>query len=147
MDNTGIVPNLFLDPSERSALMSKIRSKDTKPELIVFLALKARGVTFQRHYARVEGKPDLARPRKKLAVFIDGDFWHGREIERVIEQRGEDSPWVRKLRRNIQRDEEQEIELRRRGWDVLRVWESDIMRVGTRTEVVNRIQSFLASRD
>jgi DNA mismatch endonuclease (patch repair protein) len=141
------MPNLLLDPSERSALMRSIRAKNTKPELIVFRELKSRGVRFQRHYDGVVGKPDLAKPRKKLAVFVDGDFWHGRELDRVIAKYGEDSDWVVKLRRNMKRDLEQETELRAKGWDVLRVWESDVNRLRTQTSTLDAIEKFLRSRD
>jgi len=127
--------------------MASIRSKNTKPELIAFAALKARGIRFQRHYENAPGKPDIAKPRKKLAVFVDGDFWHGRELDRVINKYGEDSDWVIKLRRNIVRDLEQEAALRDKGWDVLRVWESDIRRLRTREAVIDSLVAFLTSRD
>ena len=143
---TGLVPNLLLDPNERSALMASIRSKDTKPELIAFAELKSRGMTFQRHYEKAPGKPDIAKPRKKLAVFIDGDFWHGRELDRVIAKYGEESSWVTKLRRNIARDREQEAALRASGWSVLRIWESDIKRIRTRAQTIDIMVEFLRSR-
>jgi DNA mismatch endonuclease (patch repair protein) len=127
--------------------MSRIKSKNTTPELIVFAELRARGVTFQRHYARAAGHPDIAKPRKKLAVFIDGDFWHGREIERVVAKHGEDSPWVSKLRRNIERDRHAEAALKDGGWQVLRVWESDIRRLRTRSGCIDTVEAFLRSRD
>jgi len=141
------MPNLLTDPAARSALMSKIRSKNTKPEVIVFLELKRRGLTFQRHYDRVPGKPDLAKPRKKLAVFIDGDFWHGREINRVIAKHGRESSWVIKLERTMTRDSEQERELVQSGWSVLRVWESEVTKVSTRSKAIDRIEMFLRSKD
>jgi DNA mismatch endonuclease (patch repair protein) len=127
--------------------MASIRSKNTKPELITFAELRARGVTFRRHYDRVAGKPDIAKPRKRLAVFIDGDFWHGRELDRVIAKYGEDSPWVIKLERNIARDLEQVVALRAAGWDVLRVWESDVKRLRTRNSTMDTVEHFLRSRD
>jgi len=127
--------------------MASIRAKNTRPELIAFAELKQRGIRFRRHYENAPGKPDLARPSKKLAVFIDGDFWHGRELDRVIAKYGEDSSWVTKLRRNIARDAEQEEKLRAKGWDVLRIWESDIKRVRTRQGAVDRMVEFLTSRD
>lgn len=141
------MPNLLTDPASRSDLMARIRSKNTKPEVVAFAELKARGITFQKHYERAPGKPDIAKPRKKLAIFVDGDFWHGREIERVVLKHGEESVWAVKLRRNMARDIEQEAALRNVGWDVLRVWESDIIRLRTRTETIDLMESFLRSRD
>ena len=137
----------MLDPSKRSELMASIRSKNTKPELIAFLELRRRGLRFQRHYERAPGKPDIAKPRKKIAVFVDGDFWHGRELDRVISKYGEESSWVTKLRRNIERDALQEEALRASGWIVLRVWESDIRRIRTREETIDEMEAFLRSRD
>jgi len=141
------VPNILLDPSQRSAVMASILSKNTKPELIAFLELRQRGVRFQRHYDNAPGKPDIAKPRKKIAVFVDGDFWHGRELSRVVSKYGEDSSWVAKLRRNMERDLQQEEALRSLGWIVLRVWESDIRRIRTRHETIDTMEAFLRSRD
>lgn len=78
--------------------MSKIRGKNTKPELVVFAYLRSEKIYFQKHYARVPGKPDIALPRKRLAVFIDGDFWHGRELQRLID-RGGTPQWVTKIKK------------------------------------------------
>jgi DNA mismatch endonuclease (patch repair protein) len=126
-------------------MMSLIRAKNTKPELIVFEALSARSVSFHRHYDGAPGKPDIAKPKRKLAVFIDGDFWHGRHIDRIIEKHGIVSPWALKLQRNIDRDREQENALVALGWRVLRVWESDVTRVRTRDSTIDRICDFLRS--
>ncbi len=141
------MPNLLTDPAARPALMALIRSKNTKPELIVFAELRARRISFRPHYDRAPGKPDIARPRKKLAVFIDGDFWHGRELSRVVEKHGENGNWTIKLRRNIARDLEQVAMLEEAGWLVLRVWESDITGVRTRAQTMDLVASFLLSRD
>lgn len=127
--------------------MSRIRSKDTKPEKLVFAEMRKRGIYFQRHYARAPGVPDLAKPRKKLAVFIDGDFWHGRELERVTKKHGEDSQWVRKLEANVRRDRDRERQLFDLGWSVLRIWESDLTRKSTRAAALDRIEAFLRSAD
>ncbi len=99
---------------------------------------------FQKHYRSREGiVMDLALPRKKKVVFIDGDFWHGRTLERVATQRGEDDFWTKKLRRNVERDEMQRNLLAENGWAVLSVWESELMRKKTQTESLERIIRFL----
>lgn len=72
--------------AKRSEVMSKIRGKNTKAELVVFRYLRKEGVYFQKHYKRALGSPDIALPLKKRAVFIDGDFWHGKTIDRVMER-------------------------------------------------------------
>jgi DNA mismatch endonuclease (patch repair protein) len=126
--------------------MKRIKGKGTSPELLVFSAMRQRGLNFQKHYERVPGKPDLARPRKKLAVFVDGDFWHGRDIERIIDRHGAESVWAHKLTRNMQRDKEQEQKLRDLGWSICRVWSSDLMRASTRDDHLDRIERFLRSK-
>jgi DNA mismatch endonuclease (patch repair protein) len=68
---------------KRSELMSKIRSKNTGIEKVVFREIRKRGIYFQKHYGRVAGNPDIALPRKKIAIFIDGDFWHGYQFEKI----------------------------------------------------------------
>lgn len=128
---------------KRSQIMASIRSKNSKAEVLVFRYLRSNKIYFQRHYKRALGSPDIALPRKKKAVFIDGDFWHGRELERVREEYGVDSFWYKKIAANVVRDEKQRIELAKHGWDVLVVWESDILRKRSREAALNEIREFL----
>lgn len=133
----------IFDAAKRSEIMSRIRGKNTKPELLIFRYLRREGIYFQKHYRTKEGIVlDVAQPRKKKAVFIDGDFWHGRTINRVME-RGPEDYWTRKISRNIERDEEQIKVLVEAGWKVLRVWESDIKRKKTQTSEFEKIKRFL----
>lgn len=131
-------------PKKRSEIMSRICSKNTKAELIVFRYLRKNNIYFQKHYSRAPGKPDIALPRKKLAVFIDGDFWHGRKYEKFKETH--DNPnyyWNKKILRNMERDKEQETELIAGGWKILRIWDSDIVRKRTSHDVLENIGMFL----
>ncbi|GAJ07086.1 unnamed protein product, partial [marine sediment metagenome] len=89
----------------RSKIMSEIRSEGTKVENIVFKELKKRKIYFQKHYKRAVGNPDIALPRKKKAVFIDGDFWHGRDFHK-LKKRLPKKYWLKKIERNVQRDKE-----------------------------------------
>lgn len=132
------------DAKKRSEIMSRIRSKNSRAELTAFRYLRKQGVYFQKHYARAPGKPDIALPRKKLAVFIDGDFWHGRDYERVVNVTKTDY-WIKKIRANMERDERVRLELESSGWSVLRVWESDINRKRTCAEALELIKEFLTS--
>lgn len=131
------------DPAKRSEVMSKIRSKNTKAELIAFRYLRQQKIYFQKHYARAPGKPDIALPRKKKAVFINGDFWHGKTYDRVLKNHGPGSYWVLKITRNMERDKQQLEELRHNGWSVLVVWEDDILRKSIQTETLILICDFL----
>jgi len=105
--------------------MSKIRSKNTKPEVLVFRELRKRGIYFQKHYKRAAGNPDIALPRKKKAVFIDGDFWHGYQFSK-LEKRLPKKYWLAKIERNIKRDRKNRAQLHKEGWEVLRVWEHEL---------------------
>ena len=105
--------------------MSKIRSKNTKAELLVFRELRKRKIYFQKHYKKALGCPDIAIPRKKIAVFIDGDFWHGKNFKK-IKNRLPRKYWKVKIEANVARDNKNRTKLRRQGWKILRVWVSDI---------------------
>lgn len=136
----------IFDKKKRSEIMSHIRGKDTKVELLVFRHLRKNHVYFQKHYRSQEGvRLDVAQPRKKRAVFIDGDFWHGRTLDRLVERRPEDDFWVKKMRRNIARDEEQTRLLTAAGWHILRVWESELVKKRTQEQSLRRIEDFLTS--
>lgn len=130
---------------KRSKVMAAIKGKDTAVELLVFRYLRRNRVYFQKHYKRAPGSPDIALPRKKRAVFIDGDFWHGRTINRLVEKRGEDDFWTKKIRTNIARDLDTKVKLKALGWSVMTVWESDLKRKATRDKHLAAIQSFLLS--
>jgi DNA mismatch endonuclease, patch repair protein len=133
----------FLTPHQRSERMSLIRSQNSKAELLVFEYLRRNKVYHQKHYKRVVGKPDIALPRKRRAVFIDGDYWHGRSYNKVLARYGTDGFWTNKIRENMQRDERQRKELTQHGWTILAVWESDINRKRTRDVALNSIRQFL----
>lgn len=105
--------------------MSKISSKNTKAELVVFKELRKRKIKFRKHYKKAVGCPDIAIPDKKIAVFIDGDFWHGRNFAKT-KKRLPKEYWQEKIASNIARDKRNRARLRRQGWKVLRIWESDI---------------------
>jgi len=79
------MPDKF-SKEKRSEIMSRIRSKNTKAEITVFRELRKRGIYFQKHYKKIAGNPDIALPRKKKAVFIDGDFWHGYNFSKLKER-------------------------------------------------------------
>jgi DNA mismatch endonuclease (patch repair protein) len=135
------MPDIF-DRPKRSEIMSLIRSKNTKAEIVVFRYLKKENVYFQKHYKRIPGNPDIALPRKKKAVFIDGDFWHGREYQKTIERLPK-GYWKEKIERNVKRDKKSRAELAKEGWSILQVWESDINRKRTQQEQLEKIAKFL----
>lgn len=137
------MPDMF-SPKKRSEIMSRIRSKETEAERIVFKYLRQNKIYFQKHYARAAGKPDIALPRKKKAVFIDGDFWHGRDYKRIVASRPEGDYWPAKIAYNMERDARDRAELTEKGWKLLVIWESDIKRKRTRDSALEQIARFLA---
>lgn len=137
------MPDMF-SPKKRSEIMSRIRSKETEAERIAFKYLRQNKIYFQKHYARVAGKPDIALPRKKKAVFIDGDFWHGRDYERIVVSRPEGDYWPAKIAYNMERDARNRAALTEKGWKLLAIWESDIKRKRTRDSALEQIARFLA---
>lgn len=113
-----------LSPSDRSKLMARVRVKDTAPELQLRRGLYAAGVRGWRcHPKRVPGKPDLAWVGRRVAVFVDGAFWHGHPDY----YRGQSGKfWDEKIARNRARDERVNAELSAAGWTVIRIWDFEI---------------------
>lgn len=115
----------FLTPETRSRVMSRIRSKDTKPELLLRRALFAAGHRGWRCHAKaVPGKPDLAFTRRKVAVFVDGRFWHGHPDYFTPGKSG--AYWDAKIARTQERDRAANEQLAAAGWTVLRFWDFEI---------------------
>jgi DNA mismatch endonuclease (patch repair protein) len=133
----------MFSPEKRSEIMSRIRSKGTQAEKLAFSYLRKNKVYFQRHYKNAPGTPDIALPRKKKAVFIDSEFWHGKDYERIIKKRSPDDYWVIKIAKNIERDKATRQALAKKGWRVLVVWEADIKRKRTREDTLLTIKQFL----
>ena len=113
--------------AKRSEIMSLIRAKNTQAERLVFSHLRSKGIYFQKHYKGVTGCPDVALPKKKKAVFIDGDFWHGYQFAK-LKKRLPKEYWLEKIERNVKRDKLYRAKLKRQGWKVLRVWEHEVQR-------------------
>ena len=110
---------------DRSALMARIQGKNTSPEMALRRGVWRCGLRYQLH-RRIEGaRPDMAFSRARVAVFIDGCFWHGCP-DHYVRPRSRTDFWADKLHANIQRDRTQTLCLERHGWTILRFWEHDI---------------------
>lgn len=115
----------IVDPATRSRMMSRIRGRDTGPELALRRALRAIGLTGYRcHYRGAPGRPDVCFVRHRLAVFVDGAYWHGHPDYFVFGKSGQS--WDDKIRRNIERDREVEAALVKQGWRFVRVWDFEV---------------------
>lgn len=116
--------------SSRAAKGSS-RKRDTRCELVLRRVLWRRGLRYRLDVADLPGRPDVAFTRVRLAVFCDGDFWHGRNLEARVSAlaNGHNAPyWVAKIRGNVARDARHDAALEALGWKVLRLWERDITR-------------------
>ncbi|MEE7505126.1 very short patch repair endonuclease [Methylobacterium mesophilicum] len=111
----------IMSPETRSAVMSRIRGKGTKPELAVETALAMTGLAFEMHARDLPGRPDFVIRDARVAVFVDGDFWHGRNFGEWRLKLSE--KWETKIAANIARDRRNRRALRSDGWKVLRIWE------------------------
>ena len=110
---------------ERSAIMSKIRSKDTKIEILFRKALWAEGVRYRKNCSKCFGKPDIVIGKYKTVIFIDSCFWHKCPIHGYVPKSNLEY-WTNKFERNKKRDKEVNKNYKDKGWNVIRVWEHDI---------------------
>ncbi|NKI31132.1 very short patch repair endonuclease [Croceivirga thetidis] len=117
----------FYTTPERSKIMSKIRGKNTKPELALRKALWAEGYRYRIDYKKLIGRPDILLKKHKTAIFIDGEFWHGYNWpERREKIKSNREFWIPKIERNIQRDSEVNAELQKLGFTVFRFWQKEV---------------------
>lgn len=113
----------FKTTKERSSLMSKIRSNNTKPELVFRKKLWGNGIRFSRKVSNLQEKPDIVLNKYKIAIFIDGEFWHGYHWEEKKKKlKANREYWIPKIERNILRDRKNTRKLRKDGWRVVRFW-------------------------
>ncbi|MDH4571115.1 very short patch repair endonuclease [Salinicola acroporae] len=130
-----------LTPSERSERMSRVRGKDTKPEMRLRRMVHAMGFRYRLHAKYLPGKPDLVFPSRRAVVFMHGCFWHrheGCKLARMPKSRV--SFWREKLEANRQRDRRNQLRLQEMGWRVLIVWECQL---STPEDTARRVRDFL----
>lgn len=116
-----------LTKKQRSYCMSRIHAKDTQPELLLRKTLSEAGIKGYRIHYKLLGKPDIVFPKRRIAVFIDGCFWHKcpKCFPRLSTAK---KYWVKKIQSNIDRDKRINKKLRAMGWKTLRIWEHEIRR-------------------
>jgi DNA mismatch endonuclease (patch repair protein) len=129
-----------LTPEQRSYCMSRIKGKDTGLETRVRSELHKRGFRFRKHLKELPGKPDVVFTKAKVAVFIDGDFWHGYRFP-TWEHKVSDF-WKTKISKNRERDAKNHRRLRDMGWTVIRLWQHDLERdfEGSIGEIVSALE-------
>ncbi len=112
------------DPAKRSAVMARIKSRDTKPELLLRRLLTGLGARYRLHRKDLPGSPDVAMPGRRLAIFVHGCFWHGHDCARGSRvPKANRDYWLAKVARNTARDARNVADLTAAGWRVETVWE------------------------
>lgn len=114
----------LMTPTQRSSCMSKIKGKNTRPELMLRKSLWREGLRYRLN-SKLPGKPDMVFVSKKVAIFVDGCFWHCCP-EHGSKPKSNESFWHKKLQRNIERDIIVNEQLHNKGWSVCRIWEHEV---------------------
>ena len=114
----------IMSPEKRSQLMARIKGRHTGPERAIASALRTQGLYPSRHVRRLPGTPDFVFHRLQIAVFVDGNFWHGWQFDKWRLKLSE--RWEAKIAANIRRDKAAHRALRRQGWKVIRIWEHQV---------------------
>ncbi len=132
----------FYTTKLRSKTMSKIRSKNSKPELMLRKAMWALGIRYRIHVKRLPGNPDIVIDKYRLTIFVDGEFWHGHnwnmKREKIKSNRGF---WIPKIERNMEKDKIVNDRLRDLGYTVFRFWANDVL-INT-YRCLNQIQLYI----
>ena len=128
-----------ISKEQRSLNMAKIGSKNTQPELLMFKLLKENNLKFKKHY-NTFGKPDIAFPQMKIAIFINGEFWHGRNFSKTKNRLADF--WKEKIGKNIQRDRKNYKLLKNDDWEVIIIWDKDLKKNPNKelTKILNSIK-------
>lgn len=114
-------------PKTRSYNMSRIRAKDTIPEMLVRKFLYANGFRYRIHDKKLAGKPDIVLQKYRTAILINGCFWHGHQnCKRASLPKTNEAFWSEKIRRNLERDKKNLLELRILGWRVITIWQCEL---------------------
>lgn len=135
-----------LTPEQRRLNMSRVRSRDTKPEMVVRRGLHRLGFRFRLHVKALPGCPDLVFPKYRAVVLVNGCFWHGHGCGLCKPPKTRALFWEAKISANVARDERNSVLLRELGWRVFTVWECVTRGTGRlpETELLRKIELFLS---
>ena len=116
-----------ITPEQRHYTMSRIRGKDTKPEILVRKYLFSEGFRFRKNDKRYPGHPDIVLPKYHTVIFVNGCFWHGHEnCKYYTIPKSNTEFWVAKVKRNQERDQADAVALSNLGWNVITIWECQL---------------------
>jgi DNA mismatch endonuclease (patch repair protein) len=130
-------------PQQRSEIMRRVRSQDTKPEMIVRRLVHRRGFRYRLHAKELPGRPDLVFPKRRKIVFVHGCYWHAHRCPASALPETHRDYWEAKLRRNAERDKRTVRQLRKAGWAVLTIWECQTR---NRERLASRLIHFLEEK-
>ena len=136
-----------LTKEQRRRNMSHIRCKNTRIEVLLCKELRKRGYGYRKNYKELPGKPDIVLTKYKIAIFCDGEFFHGKDWptqKERIQQGNNPEYWISKIERNMARDEEINKELLHLGWIVLRFWGKEIKKDAI--SCINEIENAIIER-
>jgi DNA mismatch endonuclease (patch repair protein) len=129
--------------AQRSYNMSRIRSKNTKPEMLVRSYLHKQGFRFRLHDKKLPGKPDIVLAKYKTVIFVHGCFWHGHKgCKYFVVPKTKTKWWLEKINGNILRDKKAQRELKKRGWKIINIWECYIKK-GFHLKQINYLKNNL----
>jgi DNA mismatch endonuclease, patch repair protein len=132
------MPDRFTD-AERSRIMSRVKGRDTQPEMKVRRLLHRLGYRFRLHRKDLPGKPDIVLPKYRTTVFVHGCFWHGHEgCKRAARPTSNTEFWNQKIDGNIARDAKAQAALEALGWRSLTIWQCEIKDIDALTERLTR---------
>jgi DNA mismatch endonuclease, patch repair protein len=132
-----------ISPTERSALMSRIRSENTRPEMAVRSILHRLGYRFRIHRKDLPGRPDIVLPRHRKIVLVQGCFWHGHTCRFASTPKSNTGYWSVKIEANRARDARNKKALAEQGWAVLELWECEIRQL---KGLEDRLQAFMTNK-
>jgi DNA mismatch endonuclease (patch repair protein) len=131
------------NPETRRRIMQSVKSRDTKPEMIVRRLIHGAGYRYRLHRSDLPGKPDLVFSSRRKVIFVHGCFWHGHSCRRGARTpKTNQAYWVKKINGNKERDAKAQKALHMMGWDILIVWECQVK---NQQSLINRITKFLKS--
>lgn len=126
----------------RSYNMSRIRSKDTKPELIVRKYLFANGFRYRLHRKDLQGKPDIVLPKYRTVIFVHGCFWHGHiGCKYFVAPKTRTDWWLNKIHNNITNDKKATQALKKEGWKIITIWECDLKNAKALLKLLKRLKN------
>lgn len=129
------------DKKTRSYNMSRIKGKDTKPEMLVRKFLFANGFRYRLYDKKLPGKPDIVLPKYKTAIFVNGCFWHGhKNCKKFVVPKTRSEFWLNKINTNILNDKKNIITLKNANWKVIIIWECQINKTNTFKDILNQIE-------